>query len=123
MNRFVIGCLVVVLCSVVPALRAQSSVDGYWEGGAKLGDEEMRLMLTFRTDASGTKGFLDNPDTATSARQLVDVKIDGSKAHFVMPNGDARIPFDAQVDGDTMGGILQFGPAKLPFTLTRRAPD
>lgn len=120
MKRFFVSLLLV--CSLAPLAAAQSVVDGYWSGSGNVGDEALQFAITFRTEAGVVKGFLDNPDTATSGRPLTGIAIDGAKVRFTMPNGAAPIPFEATVDGDAMRGTFRYGPATLPFTLTRATP-
>jgi alpha-beta hydrolase superfamily lysophospholipase len=120
MKRFLVSLLLV--CSLAPLAAAQSIVDGYWSGSGTVGDEALQFAVTFRTEAGVTRGFLDNPDTATSGRPLTGIAVDGAKVRFTMPNGAAPIPFEATVSGETMRGTFRYGPATLSFALTRSAP-
>lgn len=120
MNK-ILPCLFLLLlygCAAA-SYGAQASIDGYWEGTGGEPGEELKFMITFRTEADGIKGAIDVPDTATSGLPLADISVTGSKVHFVMPAGGGRFPFDGQLSGDTISGTYQFGKQTLPFILKR----
>ena len=121
-NLIVISAFLLTFCSFgITASFAQTSLDGYWEGIGKLSNDELKFMVTFKTEADGLKGTIDIPETATSALPLADVSINGSKVNFVMPGGAGRVPFEGEISGDTISGTFQFGKQSFPFVIKRVA--
>ncbi len=119
-NLIVISAFLLTFCSFgITASFAQTSLDGYWEGIGKLPNDELKFMVTFKTEADGIKGTIDIPESATSALPLADVSISGSKVKFVMPGGAGRVPFEGEISGDTISGTFQFGKQSVPFILKR----
>jgi pimeloyl-ACP methyl ester carboxylesterase len=119
-NLIVITAFLLAFCSFgITASFAQNSLDGYWEGVGKLPNEDLKFMITFKTEADGLKGTIDIPESATSALPLADVSINGSKVNFVMPGGAGRVPFEGEISGDTISGTSQFGKQSVPFVLKR----
>lgn len=106
-------------CFWMPCYAAQNSLDGYWEGVGKLPNDELKFMVTFKTEADGIKGTIDIPESATSALPLADISISGSKVKFVMPGGAGRVPFEGEILGETISGTFQFGKQSVPFVLKR----
>jgi pimeloyl-ACP methyl ester carboxylesterase len=117
-----LACGMLLFAITTPPLLAQSVIDGFWTGMGHIGNETTQFNITFHTDAHGTSGTLDNPDTATSGRELKDIAIDGRTVKFTLPLANP-IPFQATLSGDTMTGTFRYGPNTLPFELTRREPE
>jgi hypothetical protein len=68
LNKILPGLFLLLLygCAALSSYGAQASIDGYWEGtGGEPGDE-LKFMLTFKTEADGIQGAIDIPDTAPS---------------------------------------------------------
>ena len=119
-NLVSLGLLSLLFCCFwMPCYAAQNSLDGYWEGVGRLPNDELKFMVTFKTEADGIKGTIDIPESATSALPLADISIIGSKVNFVMPGGAGRVLFEGEISGETISGTFQFGKQAVPFILKR----
>jgi alpha-beta hydrolase superfamily lysophospholipase len=111
---------VLLVLSGIQSYAAQNPIIGYWEGVAKIPNDEMRFMVTFKADGDRIEGAIDIPDSGILAGSLTKISAKNSKVHFEFPTDLANIPFDGEASGDSISGTFQFGfSASVPFVLKR----
>src|SRR6266567_756786 len=119
-NKIVMCLFLLLFCGpAASSCAAQNPITGYWEGVGKIPNDEMRFMVTFKTEEDRVEGVIDIPDSGILGWSLAKISVNGSKVHFEFPTDLANLPFDGEILGDSMSGTFQFGPLSVPFVLRR----
>ncbi len=98
---------------------AQTSVGGRWEGSIKIAGRELGIVVIFTGEGRTLGATVDVPQQGASGLPLLNVRVEGTRAHFELPTGPTVASFDGEVKADVMSGTFEQGPAKGTFEIRR----
>jgi len=122
--------LVMVLILSLHAVRAQTTLNGKWEGEIRVGGKTIGIEVLFRDSSGFLNGTIDVPQQGARGLSLKNVVAAGSIVHFELPTGMSNASFDGTLEADSITGIFSQGMARGTFSLvptavaaSRRAPE
>ena len=100
---------------------AQADYSGNWKGAIELPGMSLELAIDLKKDQNQWVGDLDIPVQAIKDMKLADLKVEGSKMSFKLPEVPANASFSGSFDekAEKLEGTFTQGGQSFPMKLAR----
>ncbi|GAA2564733.1 alpha/beta hydrolase family protein [Pseudonocardia hydrocarbonoxydans] len=117
MRGLIVGAAAVLVvlagCGAPPG---PAGLDGVWQGRIDVPGSPLDIQVTF----DGTGGGVDIPAQGITALPVRDVRVEGTRVSFALPDAPGGAAFTGTLSGETIAGDYTQGAAPpIPFTLAR----
>ena len=115
--------LLALSVGVAPALAAEASLTGHWEGAVEIPGTKLGVDLDFSQENGAWKGDISIPQQKAKDLPLKNIQQQGTAVSFEIEGvpGSPTFKGTLSADGETVAGDFSQGGGTFPFGLKRAA--